>query len=152
MAFLAVQSSDCPQDVFSGQVSCCPDLPCGSEVPEGHLSASLWPRGGASAPWHLQGPRSRAYGGPRPGVRAVELPEVGQHPTGPVEMGGWSASWTLAALRVREGQEGRRSSGTQAVRGWLQCWLRPQPRTSAAAGGPGRVSGLRPGCLFTDRR
>ena len=136
VAFLAVQSSGCLRDVFSGQVSCCPDLPYGSKVSEGHLSATLWPRGGASAPWHLQGPRSRADGGPRPRVRAVELPEVGQHPTGPLETGGGSASWTLATLQVQEGQEGRGSSGTQAVRGWLQCGPRPPPRTVQQSGAP----------------
>ena len=34
VAFLAAQSSVCPRDMFSGQVSCGPDPPCYSEGPE----------------------------------------------------------------------------------------------------------------------
>ena len=66
------------------------------------------------------------------------LPEVGQHPTGPLEMGG-SASWTLAALCVREGQEGWGSWGTQAVGVQPQCGL-PRAKGGCGSRGTGRVS------------
>ena len=134
VAFLAVQSSDCPRDVFSGQVSCCPDLPCGSEVSEGHLSATLWPRGGAGAPWHLQGSRSRANGGPRPGVRAVELPEVGQHPTRPLETGGGVSKLDPGRPASAGGAGGAGVLRDPGREGVAPVWAPPPAQDRASAG------------------